>query len=167
MWEYQLSLKIHVIVNNTFGTGEYLLNQLNMVQMLLFTVERNGLEVMEQQRCKLARWLESRDDILWVSYPGLEPYPHHENIKKYMRNRFGRIWLLVLKVSHLTYVEDAKTLVIHSSSTTHQQLMDEEQLSAGVNKKMIRLTRISVGYEHIDDIKEDFTIAFGKIKEIN
>ncbi|CAB5217547.1 unnamed protein product [Rhizophagus irregularis] len=44
MWEYQLSLKIHVIVNNTFGTGEYLLNQLNMVQMLLFTVQRNGLE---------------------------------------------------------------------------------------------------------------------------
>uniref|UniRef100_U9SPP6 PLP-dependent transferase n=1 Tax=Rhizophagus irregularis (strain DAOM 181602 / DAOM 197198 / MUCL 43194) TaxID=747089 RepID=U9SPP6_RHIID len=68
---------------------------------------------------------------------------------------------------HLTYVEDAKILVIHSSSTTHQQLMDEEQLSAGVNKKMIRLTRVSVGYEHIDDIKEDFTIAFEKIKETN
>ncbi|CAB5395259.1 unnamed protein product [Rhizophagus irregularis] len=131
MWEYQLSLKIHVIVNNTFGTGEYLLNQLNMVQMLLFTVERNGLEVMEQQRLGTA-FIDA-----------------------------------LLLASHLTYVEDAKTLVIHSSSTTHQQLMDEEQLSAGVNKKMIRLTRISVGYEHIDDIKEDFTIAFGKIKEIN
>jgi O-acetylhomoserine/O-acetylserine sulfhydrylase-like pyridoxal-dependent enzyme len=56
-------------------------------------------------------------------------------------------------------VGDAKTLVIHSASTTHQQLTDEEQLPAGVN--------ISVGYEHIDDIKEDFTIAFKKIKEIN
>jgi O-acetylhomoserine/O-acetylserine sulfhydrylase-like pyridoxal-dependent enzyme len=49
--------------------------------------------------------------------------------------------------------------VIHSASTTHQQLTDEEQLSAGVNKEMIR---VSVGYEHIDDIKEDFTIVFEK-----
>ncbi|POG59623.1 hypothetical protein GLOIN_2v1720584 [Rhizophagus irregularis DAOM 181602=DAOM 197198] len=90
-----------------------------------------------------------------------------------MSNPFGSFLLiqglktLLLRVSHLTYVEDAKILVIHSSSTTHQQLMDEEQLSAGVNKKMIRLTRVSVGYEHIDDIKEDFTIAFEKIKETN
>ncbi|PKY60211.1 PLP-dependent transferase [Rhizophagus irregularis] len=59
---------------------------------------------------------------------------------------------------------NAKTLVIHPASTTHQQLTDEEQISAGVNKEMIR---VSVGYEHIDDIKEDFTIAFEKIKEIN
>ncbi|PKY40386.1 hypothetical protein RhiirA4_453753 [Rhizophagus irregularis] len=66
--------------------------------------------------------------------------------------------------SHLANVGDAKTLVIHPASTTHQQLTDEEQLSAGVNKEMIY---VSVGYEHIDDIKEDFTIAFEKIKEIN
>ncbi|RGB37313.1 hypothetical protein C1646_757082 [Rhizophagus diaphanus] len=56
-----------------------------------------------------------------------------------------------------------KTLVIHPASTTHQQLTDKEQLSAGVNKEMIR---VSVGYEHIDDFKENFTIAFEKIKEI-
>jgi O-acetylhomoserine/O-acetylserine sulfhydrylase-like pyridoxal-dependent enzyme len=60
-------------------------------------------------------------------------------------------------------VGDAKTLVIHPASTTHYQLNEEEQLSAGVNKEMIR---ISVGYEHIDDIKEDFENAFKKIREI-
>ncbi|CAB4410627.1 unnamed protein product [Rhizophagus irregularis] len=61
----------------------------------------------------------------------------------------------------LANVRDAKTLVIHPVSTTHQQLTGEQQLSAGVNKEMIR---VSVGYEHIDDIKEDFTIAFENIK---
>ena len=58
---------------------------------------------------------------------------------------------------------DAKTLVIHPASTTHQQLTDEEQLNAGVTKEMIR---VSVGYEHIDDIKDDFETAFKKIQEI-
>ena len=61
-------------------------------------------------------------------------------------------------------VGDAKTLIIHPASTTHQQLNDEEQLSAGVSKEMIR---VSVGYEHIDDIKDDFENAFRKISEIN
>lgn len=60
-------------------------------------------------------------------------------------------------------VGDAKTLVIHPASTTHQQLNDEEQISAGVSKEMVR---VSVGYEHIDDIKEDFENAFKKIREI-
>ncbi|PKY19705.1 O-acetylhomoserine/O-acetylserine sulfhydrylase [Rhizophagus irregularis] len=96
-----------------------------------------------------------------------------------MRNGFGCVLAFGVKgdanigdafidalqlASHLANVGDAKTLVIHPASTTHQQLTDEEQLSAGVNKEMIR---VSVGYEHIDDIKEDFTIAFEKIKEIN
>ncbi len=61
-------------------------------------------------------------------------------------------------------VGDAKTLVIHPASTTHQQLNDEEQLSAGVNKELVR---VSVGYEHINDIKDDFENAFGKVLEIN
>ena len=60
-------------------------------------------------------------------------------------------------------VGDAKTLVINPASTTHQQLTDEEQLNAGVTKEMIR---VSVGYEHIDDIKDDFETAFKKIQEI-
>jgi len=64
----------------------------------------------------------------------------------------------------LANVGDAKTLVIHPASTTHQQLNDEEQLSAGVNKELVR---VSVGYEHINDIKDDFENAFGKVLEIN
>jgi O-acetylhomoserine/O-acetylserine sulfhydrylase-like pyridoxal-dependent enzyme len=63
----------------------------------------------------------------------------------------------------LANVGDAKTLVIHPASTTHQQLNDEEQVSAGVSKEMVR---VSVGYEHIDDIKGDFENAFEKIRGI-
>jgi O-acetylhomoserine (thiol)-lyase len=63
----------------------------------------------------------------------------------------------------LANVGDAKTLVIHPATTTHQQLTEEEQLAAGVIKGMIR---ISVGYEHIDDIKEDFENAFEKVREM-
>ncbi len=64
-------------------------------------------------------------------------------------------------ISHLANVGDAKTLAIHPSSTTHQQLSEEEQLSSGVNPEMIR---ISVGIEHIDDIKADFEQAFEKAR---
>jgi len=63
--------------------------------------------------------------------------------------------------SHLANVGDAKTLVIHPASTTHQQLTEEEQVSSGVEPTMVR---VSVGLEHIDDIKEDFQQAFDSIK---
>uniref|UniRef100_U9TGR6 Uncharacterized protein n=1 Tax=Rhizophagus irregularis (strain DAOM 181602 / DAOM 197198 / MUCL 43194) TaxID=747089 RepID=U9TGR6_RHIID len=111
--------------------------------------------------------------VMEVSYSGLESHPYHENAKKFMRNGFGCILAYDVAAfidsalqlaSHLANVGDAKTLVIHPASTIHQQLTDEEQLSARVNKEMLR---VSIGYEHIDDIKEDFTIAFEKIKEIN
>ncbi|PKC73117.1 PLP-dependent transferase [Rhizophagus irregularis] len=184
MWEYQLSLKIHVIVNNTFGTGEYLLNQLNMVQMLLFTVGGTkwigGHGTTEDTFEYNAFTMKARSKIMRNIGPMSNPFGSFLLIQG-LKTLLLRIWTyLAFGVKGdanvgglephslmLYYLQDAKTLVIHSSSTTHQQLMDEEQLSAGVNKKMIRLTRISVGYEHIDDIKEDFTIAFGKIKEIN
>ena len=61
--------------------------------------------------------------------------------------------------SHLANVGDAKTLVIHPASTTHQQLSEQEQRSAGVEPTMVR---VSVGLEHIDDIREDFQQAFDK-----
>ncbi|MEH2167423.1 MAG: PLP-dependent transferase [Nostoc sp.] len=63
--------------------------------------------------------------------------------------------------SHLANVGDAKTLVIHPASTTHQQLSNDEQLSAGVTPDLVR---VSVGIEHIDDIKEDFEQAFQQVK---
>ena len=64
-------------------------------------------------------------------------------------------------VSHLANVGDAKTLIIQPSATTHQQLNDEEQLAAGITPQLLR---VSVGIEHIDDIKADFEQAFEKIK---
>ncbi|PKK63529.1 PLP-dependent transferase [Rhizophagus irregularis] len=99
----------------------------------------------------------------------LESYPHHENAKKYsicgMDLTFGVKGDANVRSTLIDALQlDEKTLVIHPASTTHQQLTDEEQLSAGVNKEMIR---VSVGYEHIDDIKEDFTISFEKIKSNN
>ncbi|CAB5367640.1 unnamed protein product [Rhizophagus irregularis] len=193
---------IPVIVDNTFGAGGYLIKPIEHgADIVVHSATKwigghgttiggviidGGLETLSlrvhrqaENALELARWLESRDDVLWVSYPGLESHPYHKNAKKYMRNGFGCVLAFGVKgdanigdafidalqlASHLANVGDAKTLVIHPASTTHQQLTDEEQISAGVNKEMIR---VSVGYEHIDDIKEDFTIAFEKIKEIN
>ncbi|GES73220.1 O-acetylhomoserine aminocarboxypropyltransferase/cysteine synthase [Rhizophagus clarus] len=144
--------------------------------LLIQGLETLSLRVHRQAEnaLELARWLESRDDVLWVSYPGLESHLYHQNAKKYMRNGFGCVLTFGVKggskagpafidelklASHLANVGDAKTLVIHPASTTHQQLNDEEQLSAGVSKDMIR---VSVGYEHIDDIKDDLENAFKK-----
>ena len=108
----------------------------------------------------------------WVSYPGLSNHPSHENAKKYLTNGFGAVLSFGVKggaesgknfihnvklASHLANVGDAKTLVIHPNSTTHSQLTEEEQLSSGVTPDLIR---VSVGIEHIDDIKDDFSQAF-------
>ncbi|GAB5552240.1 MAG: O-acetylhomoserine aminocarboxypropyltransferase/cysteine synthase [Saprospiraceae bacterium] len=123
----------------------------------------------------LAKWLEQHPLVEWVSYPGLESHPAHARAKKYLRNGFGGVLSFTLKgdkeqatklvgalnlVSHLANVGDAKTLIIQPAATTHQQLTDEEQASAGV---LPNLLRVSVGIEHIDDIKGDFEQAFAKI----
>ncbi|WP_069132738.1 O-acetylhomoserine aminocarboxypropyltransferase/cysteine synthase family protein [Rhodohalobacter halophilus] len=126
---------------------------------------------------KLAEWLKEQSAVSWVNYTGLPDHPHHENGKKYLREgRFGAVLTFGVKggyeparefiegvelASHLANVGDAKTLVIHPSSTTHQQLSDEEQASSGVKEDLIR---VSVGIEHIDDIIADFEQAFSKIK---
>ncbi|CUS11344.1 unnamed protein product [Tuber aestivum] len=122
----------------------------------------------------LARWLEKHERVAWVSYPGLESHPSHEIAKKYLKRGFGGVLSFGLKggesqivsmvdslklASNLANVGDAKTLVIHPASTTHEQLTDEEQLNSGVTKDLIR---VSVGIEHIDDIIDDFVQAFEK-----
>jgi O-acetylhomoserine (thiol)-lyase len=98
--------------------------------------------------------------------------------KKYLKNGFGGVLSFEIKgdkqqasnfidslqlVSHLANLGDAKTLIIQPSATTHQQLSDEEQLAAGVTPTSLR---VSVGIEHIDDIKADFVQAFAKIKQL-
>ncbi|MFY0608041.1 MAG: O-acetylhomoserine aminocarboxypropyltransferase/cysteine synthase [Cyclobacteriaceae bacterium] len=123
----------------------------------------------------LATWLENHPKVEAVNYPGLASSKYHDLAKKYLKNGFGGVLSFTLKgekeqattlvdslelVSHLANVGDAKTLIIQPSATTHQQLTDEEQLHAGV---LPNLLRVSVGIEHIDDIKADFEQAFAKI----
>ncbi|MFN3426368.1 MAG: O-acetylhomoserine aminocarboxypropyltransferase/cysteine synthase family protein [Candidatus Thermochlorobacter sp.] len=141
-----------------------------------------GLETLSlrvERHCQnalaLARWLEKHEAVEWVSYPGLESHPYHQNAKKYLRNGFGGVLSFGVKggfngaqavinnlqlASHLANVGDAKTLVIHPTATTHQQLSEAEQRSAGVTPELIR---VSVGIEHIDDIIEDFDYALSKV----
>ncbi len=120
---------------------------------------------------KLAQWLEQHPQVSWVNYPGLESHPNHALARKYMPDGQSAILGFGTKggkeagvkfvnnvklASHLANIGDSKTLVIHPSSTTHQQLTDEEQLAAGVTPDYIR---VSVGTEHIDDIISDFEQA--------
>lgn len=120
----------------------------------------------------LAHWLESHSQVTWVSYPGLESHCYYERAKKYLKRGFGGVLTFGIQggltagrkfidsvklASHLANVGDAKTLVIHPASTTHQQLSETEQRSAGVTPELVR---VSVGLEHIEDIKADFEQAF-------
>jgi O-acetylhomoserine/O-acetylserine sulfhydrylase len=127
---------------------------------------------------ELAKWLEQHPQVEKVNYPGLPSSPHHALAKKYLKNGFGAVLSFQVKgdkenasqlidnlklVSHLANLGDAKTLIIQPSATTHQQLSDEEQLSAGVLPNSLR---VAVGIEHIDDIKADFEQAFAKIEQL-
>ncbi|MFN4122917.1 MAG: O-acetylhomoserine aminocarboxypropyltransferase/cysteine synthase family protein [Flavobacteriales bacterium] len=122
----------------------------------------------------LANWLENHSAVEYVNYPGLKSSPYNALAKKYLQNGFGGVLSFKVKggkaaadklvdelklVSHLANVGDAKTLIIHPASTTHEQLSESEQLSAGVVPGLLRL---SVGIEHIDDIKEDIGQAIEK-----
>lgn len=140
------------------------------VETLSYRVQRhvdNALAV--------ATWLENHPQVEKVNYPGLASSPYHNLAKKYLRNGFGGVLSFEVKggkeaatrfidslklISHLANVGDAKTLIIQPSATTHQQLSDAEQLASGVTPNMLRL---SVGIEHIDDIKADLQQAFEAI----
>ncbi|MCF1751496.1 O-acetylhomoserine aminocarboxypropyltransferase/cysteine synthase family protein [Mariniradius sediminis] len=123
----------------------------------------------------IAQWLESHPKVQKVNYPGLASSPYHSLAKKYLRNGFGGVLSFEIKgskesattfinnlklISHLANVGDAKTLIIQPSATTHQQLTDAEQLAAGVTPSLLRL---SLGIEHIEDIKEDLQQAFDSL----
>jgi O-acetylhomoserine/O-acetylserine sulfhydrylase len=124
---------------------------------------------------EIANWLEKHPMVEKVSYPGLKSSPYHALAKKYLKNGFGGVLSFRVKagkekaarfienlelVSHLANVGDSKTLIIHPATTTHQQLSDEEQLASGVYPNLLRL---SLGNEHIDDIKYDLEQAFNKV----
>jgi O-acetylhomoserine/O-acetylserine sulfhydrylase len=142
--------------------------------LLLQGLETLSLRVQRQvdNALALARWLKTHPSVSWVNYTGLEEHPYHQRARRYLRNGFGGVFTFGIRggyeagkkfinsvklASHLANVGDAKTLVIHPASTTHQQLSEAEQKSAGVTPDQVR---VSAGIEHVDDIKEDFDEAF-------
>ncbi len=145
--------------------------------LLLKGLETFSLRVQRhvENALELATWLEQHPQVEFVEYPGLPSNPYHSLAKKYLPNGFGGILNFGVKgdkaqaskfidslklASHLANVGDAKTLAIHPASTTHEQLSEAEQAAAGVRPNAVR---ISVGIEHIDDIKADFEQAFSKV----
>ncbi|TKS57233.1 O-acetylhomoserine aminocarboxypropyltransferase/cysteine synthase family protein [Mesohalobacter halotolerans] len=134
------------------------------------------LERTTDNALKLAHWLDELDEVEWVNYPGLSTSPYYENAKKYFKKGFGGVLSFKLKagkefadkfvnnlklISHLANVGDAKTLIIHPSSTTHEQLSQEDQIQAGVEPGILR---VSVGIEHIEDLKTDIQYALTSVK---
>ena len=119
----------------------------------------------------IAEHLQGHPQVNWVHYPGLPDSPGHENAKKYLKNGYGGMIAFDIKggleagrtfieslqlISHLANVGDAKSLAIHPASTTHSQLSGEQLQAAGISESLIRL---SIGIEHIDDIREDIDQA--------
>lgn len=143
-----------------------------------------GLETLEvriqkhsENALALATWLEQQEEVAWVNYPGLASSKYKELSDKYLpkgqsgivtfgpKGGFEAAKTIADKTkifSLLANIGDTKSLIIHPASTTHQQLTEEEQASAGVSQDLIRL---SVGLENIDDLKADLSQAFSEIKK--
>ena len=159
-----------------FGTSLSPFNAFQLIQGL----ETLSLRVQRhvENALSLAKWLEQRKEVEYVNYPGLESSPYNDLAKKYLKNGFGGVLSFKLKdgkaaadfvvnnvelASHLANVGDAKTLIIHPATTTHEQLSNDEQSAAGV---VAGVLRVSVGIEHIEDIKADLEQAFTKLAKI-
>ena len=140
------------------------------LETLSLRVERHVPNALE-----LAQWLESLPEVEYVNYPGLISSPYHELAKKYFKNGFGGVLSFKIKggaekadklinglklISHLANVGDAKTLIIHPAATTHEQLTEEAKIASGA---IPGLLRISVGIEHIEDIKADIKGAISTL----
>ncbi len=144
------------------------------LETLSLRMERHNANTLE-----IARWLREQEWVDEVTYPGLEDNPYHELGKKYLRGGFGGVLAFRIRggkkvateyvshvelISHLANIGDAKTLIIHPASTTHEQLSEEEQIASGVHPASLRL---SVGIEHAGDIKDDLSNAYQKTLEIS
>lgn len=129
-----------------------------------------------QNALALAAWLETHPGVEYVNYPGLPGNKYHATASKYLKRGFGGVLSFKIKggktaadafvnelklVTHLANVGDSKTLIIHPATTTHEQLSEAEQISAGVEPGLLR---ISLGTEYIEDIKNDLENAFGIVK---
>jgi O-acetylhomoserine (thiol)-lyase len=157
-----------------FGASQSPFNSFLLLQgleTLSLRVERHN-----ENSLKLANYLNNHELIEWVNFVGLEDHQHNDLAKKYFKkDHYGSVFTFGVKGgfeaaksfinavelgSHLANVGDAKTLLIHPASTTHQQLSGKEQLAGGISPDLIR---VSVGIEHIDDIVYDFEQALQKV----
>ena len=165
-------LKVRVTLLRDIGAA---LSPFNAHQFLL------GLETLplrqrqhSENALAIARWLKKHPLVQWVTYPGLEDDPSHAVAAKYLKKGFGGLVGFGIKggleaakkfinavelLSHVANIGDAKSLVIHPASTTHQQLTPEEQRETGVTEDYIRL---SIGIEDVEDIKADINQALQK-----
>lgn len=133
------------------------------------------MERLSKTALSLAQWLQQHPQVAWVHYPGLESDAYHSLAKKYLPK--GQSGMIVFGVkggyqaaekvvnhtqlfSLVANIGDTKSLIIHPASTTHQQLTEAQQRSTGVTPDLIRL---SVGLEHVDDLKNDLQQAFQHI----
>jgi O-acetylhomoserine (thiol)-lyase len=134
------------------------------------------MERHSQNALAVAQWLEARDDVEWVTYPGLRSSRWYDRAQKYLPRGQGAIVSFGIRGgldagrrfidglelhSHLANVGDVRSLAIHPATTTHQQLEPNEQIATGVTPDLVRL---SVGIESIDDIVADLEAGFRAAK---
>jgi len=160
--EYAFLMRLRTEVLRDVGAALSPMNAFLVVQGIETLALRMPAHV--ENALHVARFLRTRDEVAWVSYAGLDDSPYRELAAKYLPGGAGSIFTFGLRGgrsagrafiealelwSHLANVGDAKSLVIHPASTTHQQLTDEQMSSAGVRSEMIRL---SVGLEDPADL---------------
>jgi len=174
LWPARYILKARLTYQRDIGAAMSPFNAFLMIQGLETLSLR--MERHSQNALAVAKWLEARDEVQWVYYPGLESSPWHTRAQQYLQNGFGAILSFGIDggmeagkrfidslelFSHLANVGDVRSLAIHPASTTHQQLTLEEQVTTGVSEDLVRL---SVGIESIDDITADLDAGFRAAK---
>ncbi len=165
--------KVRIEGLRDFGAAASPFNSWQIIQGLETLSVR--MKHISENALALAEWLQGRDEVTWVNYPGLKTSEYFEQAKAYLPK--GQSGLITFGVkggfesakkiadntqlfSLLANIGDSKSLIIHPASTTHQQLDDAAQESTGVTKDLIRL---SVGLEDLDDLKGDLEQAFATI----
>ena len=173
--EYAFCSKLRAEQLRDIGASLSPFNAFLLLQGLETLPQRMDNHVANAQA--VAAWLEDRDDVAWVAYPGRPSSPSHKLASTYLPDGPGAIFTFGIAggrdsgvkfiealemISHLANVGDARTLVIHPASTTHQQLSADELVAAGVTPDMVRL---SIGLEDLEDILYDLDQALTKAAE--
>ncbi len=167
--EYAFATKLRSEQLRDVGASLSPFNAFMLLQGVETLPQRMNEHVANAQR--VAEWLDADPRVSWVKYSGLPSSPHHANAQKYLPLGPGAIFTFgvaggraagsrfinaLQMISHLANVGDAKTLILHPASTTHQQLTDEQLAAGGVSDEMVR---ISVGLEDVEDIIYDLDSA--------